>query len=97
MSLTHSASAVTSQSDHRAGGVRGGMNSNKETTNMDKIFTLIASLYTGMYARDESEDRGAGMVEYALLVALIGVVLIATINPLTSAIGSTFTSAKDAL
>ena len=27
----------------------------------------------GVYDRDESEDRGAGMVEYALLVALIGV------------------------
>ena len=43
---------------------------------MDKIYTLIAALYTGMYDRDESEDRGAGMVEYALLVALVGVLLV---------------------
>ena len=45
---------------------------------MDKIYTLIAAFYTGMYDRDESEDRGAGMVEYALLVALVGVLLIGT-------------------
>lgn len=64
---------------------------------MDKIYALMTALYTGVYDRDESEDRGAGMVEYALLVALIGVVLIATINPLTTAIGATFTAAKDAL
>ena len=54
---------------------------------MDKIYTLIASLYTGMYARDESEDHGAGMVEYALLVALIGVVLIGTLTALQGGIG----------
>ena len=52
---------------------------------MDKIYTLIAALYTGMYDRDESEDRGAGMVEYALLVALIGVSLIVTLTGLRAA------------
>ncbi len=53
---------------------------------MDKIYTLIASFYTGMYDRDESEDRGAGMVEYALLVALVGVVLIVAIGCSTGGI-----------
>jgi Flp pilus assembly pilin Flp len=60
---------------------------------MDKIYTLMAALYTGMYDRDESEDRGAGMVEYALLVALIGVALISVIELLTGGISTAFSSA----
>jgi Flp pilus assembly pilin Flp len=57
---------------------------------MDKIFTLIASFYTGMYDRDESEDRGAGMVEYALLVALVGVLLVGSLAALRGGIASAF-------
>jgi Flp pilus assembly pilin Flp len=53
---------------------------------MDKMYTLIASFYTGMYDRDESEDRGAGMVEYALLVALVGVTLTVTLTGLAGGI-----------
>ena len=64
---------------------------------MDKIYTLIASLYTGMYDRDESEDRGAGMVEYALLVALIGVVLIGTLTALEGGIDGALSRATSAL
>ena len=57
---------------------------------MDKINTLIASLYTGMYDRDESEDRGAGMVEYALLVALVGVTLTGVLALLSGGIDNAF-------
>ncbi len=65
---------------------------------MDKIYTLIAALYTGMYDRDESEDRGAGMVEYALLVALVGVALIVTLSGCSqTAIEGVFTRATTAL
>lgn len=64
---------------------------------MDKIFTLMTALYTGMYDRDESEDRGAGMVEYALLVALVGVALIATLGLLATGIIGTLTEAIAAL
>jgi Flp pilus assembly pilin Flp len=39
-----------------------------------------------MYDRDESEDRGAGMVEYALLVALVGVTLTVTLTGLAGGI-----------
>ena len=38
---------------------------------METIYTMIARFYAGMYERDESEDVGAGFVEYALLVSLI--------------------------
>jgi pilus assembly protein Flp/PilA len=41
---------------------------------MEKIYTMMATFFAGMYDRDESEDRGAGIVEYALLVAFIAVV-----------------------
>jgi len=64
---------------------------------MDKIYTLMAALYTGIYDRDESEDRGAGMVEYALLVALIGVVLIGALQLLEGGIDNTFNKATTEL
>ena len=32
---------------------------------METIYTMIARLYTGMYDRIETEDVGAGFVEYA--------------------------------
>ncbi len=64
---------------------------------MDKIYTLIASFYTGMYDREESEDRGAGMVEYALLVALIGVLLVASLTGLRGGIAGAFQDAIDQL
>jgi len=41
---------------------------------METIYTMIARFYAGMYERDENEDVGAGIVEYALLVAFIAVV-----------------------
>jgi Flp pilus assembly pilin Flp len=43
------------------------------------------------------DESGANMVEYALLVALIGVALIVAINPLTGAIDNTFGSAQTAM
>ncbi len=43
------------------------------------------------------DESGAGMVEYALLVALIGVALIATIQLLTGGITTTLTSATTAM
>lgn len=41
---------------------------------METIYTMIARFYAGMYERDETEDVGAGIVEYALLVAFIAVI-----------------------
>jgi len=64
---------------------------------METIYTMIARFYTGMYERDESEDTGAGMVEYALLVALIGVLLIGSLAALRGGIATTFTNAVNAL
>lgn len=47
---------------------------------METIYMMIARFYTGMYERDENEDVGAGIVEYALLVAFIAVVAGAAIG-----------------
>ncbi len=43
------------------------------------------------------DESGAGMVEYALLVALIGVLLIATLVALSGGIAATFNTAITAL
>lgn len=58
---------------------------------MDKIFTLISALYTGMYDRDETEDRGAGIVEYGLLVAFIALLAVGGITALGGNLGDFFT------
>ena len=54
-------------------------------------------LVTAFQSRMVKNEEGAGMVEYALLVALIGVLLITAIGFLTGAIGNVFGSASDTL
>ncbi len=56
---------------------------------MDTVKTFVTRLF-----KDES---GAGMVEYALLVALVGVLLIGTLLALTGGINSAMGSATTAL
>ncbi len=56
---------------------------------MNTVKTLVIRLF-----KDES---GAGMVEYALLVALIGVLLIAVLLALTGGIASALGTATTAL
>lgn len=54
-------------------------------------------LVTAFQSRFVKEEEGAGMVEYALLIALIGIVLIVAIGVLTAAIGDTFTEVSTSL
>ena len=54
-------------------------------------------LVTAFQSRFVENEEGAGMVEYALLVALIGILLIGAIALLTGAIDNVFTSASDTL
>lgn len=58
-----------------------------------KTFVKVYNFFTA--PRDDEE--GAGMVEYALLVGLIGVTLIAAITPLRNAISDIFGRASTAL
>jgi len=46
---------------------------------------------------NRSEIQGQTLVEYALIIALIAVVLIAALTALSGGIGGTFQSATDAL
>ncbi|MGB5187679.1 MAG: Flp family type IVb pilin [Acidimicrobiia bacterium] len=54
-------------------------------------------LVTAFQSRFVKNEEGAGMVEYALLVALIGVLLIGAIGLLTGAIDGVFGSAQTEL
>ena len=56
---------------------------------MNSVKTFVTRLF-----KDES---GAGMVEYALLVALVGVLLIGTLVALSSGITSAFNTAITAM
>ena len=56
---------------------------------MNTVKTFVTRLF-----KDES---GAGMVEYSLLVALVGVLLIGTIVALTGGIGTAMNSATTAM
>ena len=47
-------------------------------------------LLTAFQSRIVRDEEGAGMVEYALLIALIGVLLIVAIGVLTGAISDLF-------
>ena len=54
-------------------------------------------LWTAFQSRIVADEEGAGMVEYALLVALIAIVLIVAISFLTGKIGETFSEAGTSL
>lgn len=54
-------------------------------------------LVTAVQSRFVKEEKGAGMVEYALLIALIGIILIGAIGVLTGAIGDVFTEVSTSI
>ena len=54
-------------------------------------------IWTGFQSRIIRDEEGAGMVEYALLVALIGVLLIGALVALRGGISSVFGSAETEL
>jgi pilus assembly protein Flp/PilA len=55
------------------------------------------SRITSTFRRFVADESGAGMVEYALLVALIGVLLIGVLTTLRGGIANTFGEATTAL
>ena len=56
---------------------------------MTKFYMLMQALFG---AHDETEDRGAAMVEYALLVAFIAVVALVGVTALGTNINDLFES-----
>lgn len=60
--------------------------------------TLLTSLAGGRYlSRLGSREKGVTMIEYALIAALIAVVLVVILGALGTELGVTFTKIKDAL
>lgn len=62
-----------------------------------KTLQYINQILTTLNRRADDPERGASMVEYALLVALIGLVVLVALGPLGDAIGGMFTDAADAV
>jgi Flp pilus assembly pilin Flp len=54
-------------------------------------------LWTAFQSRIIRNEEGAGMVEYALLVALIGILLVAVLFALKGGIGTTLNRATSVL
>ncbi len=54
-------------------------------------------LWTAFQSRIIRDEEGAGMVEYALLIALIGILLIVAIGFLTVALSGVFVDTADVL
>lgn len=63
---------------------------------MEKFYTMMAMFFAGMYDHDDSEDRGATVVEYALIVALISIAAATLYVTLGTEIKNAFQDAIDA-
>jgi len=70
---------------------------------MNKLYTMLISLFGDLEERADSlrgpadEDRGATMVEYGLMVALIAVVVAVTATLLGEEIATLFTDVTNTL
>jgi Flp pilus assembly pilin Flp len=64
---------------------------------MTKAYTDLEVRVREFARKVTTREEGAGMVEYALLVALIGVTLVTILGALALAIGGTFQEAINQL
>ena len=56
---------------------------------MDKLF--------GMFLALRERERGQGLVEYALIIALVAILLVVALTALSSKLGTTFTNISNSL
>jgi pilus assembly protein Flp/PilA len=61
------------------------------------VFIMLQSIAAKLIGRFVRDQRGATMVEYGLLVALVAVAVIAAVTTLGGSINSFFQSADDGL
>jgi pilus assembly protein Flp/PilA len=61
------------------------------------VFIMIQSIAAKLIGRFIRDQRGATMVEYGLLVALVAVAVLVAVTSLGGAIGSIFQTASDDL
>ncbi len=57
----------------------------------------MLEMVQGLMARLAARERGQGMVEYALIIALVAVVLIVALTVMKNQISATFSSIANAL
>jgi pilus assembly protein Flp/PilA len=62
---------------------------------MTNLYTSLQSHFLALQARMESDERGAAAVEYALLVSLIAIAIIAAVVALSGSLSGAFNSVSD--
>jgi pilus assembly protein Flp/PilA len=64
---------------------------------MTSLMLSMVSFVAGIKNRLSSEEKGATMVEYGIMVALIAVIVLAAVGPLGTAIAAMFNGVTAAL
>jgi pilus assembly protein Flp/PilA len=59
-----------------------------------QVSQFVAAWFAAVKNR---EDEGQGLVEYALIIALVSIVLVVALQTLAGGIGDTFTTITDSL
>jgi pilus assembly protein Flp/PilA len=59
---------------------------------MTSLMVSMMAFVAGVKDRMASEEKGATMVEYGIMVALIAVIVLAAVGPLGTAIAAMFTN-----
>jgi len=59
--------------------------------------TFINALLTTLFVRTTDDERGQGLVEYGLIIALIAILLVASLTGVKDALVSTFTTITGSL
>jgi pilus assembly protein Flp/PilA len=64
---------------------------------MNSVLVSMVAFVAGVKNRLTNEDKGATMVEYGIMVALIAVIVLVAVGPLGTAIAGIFTDATGKL
>jgi len=59
--------------------------------------TFINALLTSLFVRVSDEEQGQGLVEYGLIIALIAILLVASLTGVKDALVGTFTTISGSL
>jgi pilus assembly protein Flp/PilA len=61
------------------------------------MMTTVTERVLAMFNAVQSDEEGQGLVEYALIIALVSVVLVGALGLLSGAISGTFTEIQGSL
>jgi len=59
--------------------------------------TFLNALLTSLFVRVSDDEQGQGLVEYGLIIALIAILLVASLTGVKDALVTTFTSISGSL